>query len=484
MSRSARWTIAPLALVVVMLLASVIIPAGEASRILRLLRETSEVVEPARLDEARLEFGLAMEAGALQRYALSGDSAQLGRYRKMVGTDQRVLADLDALARRLGPDATTRTATVRRRIDQWRGLNGELAEGRLSPTESAVALGAQEDEYDAALDGMTGLASYLARQSAVRRDDVRVSERASLIANASLVLVALAAVLTVAALTQRERRLTVELERALRSRSHLMRGFSHDVKNPLGAADGYAALLADAVFGALNTEQRASVERMRRSIREALVLIDDLHELARAETGHVPMSIAAVDVAGLVRTTAEDYRAAASARGLSLHVDVAPGLTTIETDGTRVRQIIGNLMSNAIKYTDTGSVTIRARRTAPLSGDVVAWVAIEVIDTGCGIPRDKQNLVFDEFSRPANADRPGAGLGLAISQRLAQALGGRIVIESEVGRGSTFTLCLPGAWRGRSASLDGLEDVGGEHRADVIAGSGSSPSRIADRARV
>jgi len=134
----------------------------------------------------------------------------------------------------------------------------------------------------------------------------------------------------------------------------------------------------------------------------------------------------------------------------------------------RVRQVASNLLSNALKYTEHGSVLVCLRRKpAELFGDAVAWALIEVTDTGPGIPPDKKDYIFEEFSRLGGADTPGAGLGLAISKLLAQALGGRITVESEVGRGSTFTLWLP--LRGRT------EDGGRQPGVDsTTPGSGST----------
>lgn len=243
-----------------------------------------------------------------------------------------------------------------------------------------------------------------------------------------------------------------KLERAMASRSRLMRGFSHDVKNPIGAADGFAELLEHGVYGDLSAEQRASVDRLRRCLHRALSLIDDLHELARAETDAIVVTSEPVDLVELVNTIGEEYHAAAEANGLDFEVTAEPDIPLIATNGARVRQIASNLLSNAIKYTDTGSVRVRARR-APTrltnlpAPDVHAtgsdeWALIEFADSGPGIPPHQQDFIFEEFSR-LSADKPGAGLGLAISELLAQALGGRISVESEPGRGSTFTLWLP-----------------------------------------
>ena len=243
-----------------------------------------------------------------------------------------------------------------------------------------------------------------------------------------------------------------KLERVIKSRSRLIRGFSHDVKNPIGAADGYAALLIDGILGELSAEQLESIKRIRRGIRNALSLIDDLHELGRAVTGHLSLSSDQVNVGDLMRVIGEEYQAAASAAGLTLNVDVAPDLPLIVTSLTRLRQISSNLLSNAIKYTETGSVTVRVlkRVGAPIERNAShqaendsEWILIEFIDIGRGIPPDRREFIFEEFSRIGDSDKPGAGLGLAISRLLAEALGGSISLESELGKGSTFTLWLP-----------------------------------------
>jgi signal transduction histidine kinase len=259
----------------------------------------------------------------------------------------------------------------------------------------------------------------------------------------------------------------------MKSRERLMRGFSHDVKNPLGAADGYADLLSAGIYGELEPRQTESVQRIRRSIRRALDLIDDLHELARAETGTISLRNELVDVGDLVRASGEEYRAAAYSAGLPLTVDVAEDLPLVESDSIRVRQIVGNLISNAIKYTRSGAVTLRVRKyPAVVIRKGRLSVDIEVTDTGLGIPPDKHEQIFEEFSRLDASDRPGAGLGLAISKRLAEALGGQIMVNSEVGCGSTFTFRIPVPLPGNPAhvtSLDHLLTCAGDQKTTVAA---------------
>jgi len=795
---SARWGTLPLLLVVVVLLGSVLVPARETWRIMYLLRETTNVIEPARLVGARLEFGLSEELAALEGYALSGDSVQLTRYRATAAEDDRRLVMIEDLARRLDADAVDRAASVRSRLSEWREAGGGLVEGLPDRTELADVVRAQRARYELALRDVARLSSYLAAEGSARRELIHKSERLGLLVNASLVFIALAAVVAVSALSHRERQLTrilerrvdeeaalrhvaralgaatttedvmrhvaegatattgasgayvecvvtaapdddvvtfvrqdrgsppspctrkprseslseailgrgaprsltevdsvdywitrnpteyddcrsglvaplnsadrmlgvlvllrnraspafdedsrrqihavadlasaalqrvavqaaerralddaqrrarqeaalreaaealaeaftvddvtrqiahraldatqargafveqiaagvserapavivrasagtgvpalgatrpyagsitelvlergepvlvrdlerdprlcaamtvagtgrsvivvplrhaeapvgalfvlsatrtrfgpddlarartfghlatlayekvrsldeardgrAELERVMKSRSRLMRGFSHDVKNPLGAADGYAELLTAGIYGALSTEQNEHVECIRRSIRVALALIDDLHKLARAEMGRLELSVTPVDLGDLVRASGEEYRASAEARGLSLSVDAPPEPLVVASDRARVRQIVSNLLSNAIKYTASGSIVIRVRRWLPQQlAQTDGWAAIDVTDSGPGIPPEKWDTVFEEFSRLASDENSGAGLGLAISQRLAHALGGRITLQSEVGSGSTFTLWL------------------------------------------
>ena len=237
-----------------------------------------------------------------------------------------------------------------------------------------------------------------------------------------------------------------ETESLLESRSRLMRGFSHDVKNPLGAAEGQLALLADSVFGKLPAEQRVSIARARASIRTALRLIDSLVELARVETGGLAIERVPMDVRSVAQEVAEEYRAAAKEKGLELEFRLPETLPIIHSDVDRVRQILANLVVNAVKYTERGRITVSVElcEADPRAPGPGRWVAIAVSDTGPGIPEDQQEAIFGEFIRldTGRDRRRGAGLGLAISRRLARLLGGDITLESKLGKGSTFTLWL------------------------------------------
>ncbi|HET9983142.1 MAG TPA: ATP-binding protein [Longimicrobiales bacterium] len=246
-------------------------------------------------------------------------------------------------------------------------------------------------------------------------------------------------------LLQEAERRRDELERLSESRAHLMRGFSHDVKNPLGAAAGYAELLEAGTLGELSAKQREGVQRIHRSIQTGLRLIEDLLGVAREETGEIQVERTRTDVARVAREVADEFRAQATAAGLTLECQ-APGPVFAETDPVRVRQIVGNLLSNAVKYTPEGTITLAAAlRDGGEGFRPGEWVAVSVTDTGLGIPEDKHERVFQEGTRLHPEIRAGVGVGLANSRRTARALGGDITLRSEVGRGSTFTLWLPPA---------------------------------------
>lgn len=250
-----------------------------------------------------------------------------------------------------------------------------------------------------------------------------------------------------------------ELERVIESRARLMRGFSHDVKNPLGAADGFLQLLEEGVLDELSPRQRQGVERARHAIGDALHLIDDLLTIARAESGKVTLELGPTDLLATISAAAEDFQARAAMKGLALITRLPDRLPSIRSDSHRIRQILGNLLSNAVKYTEEGSITVTAsvlHGTEHRRGDhgeelaegavptPDQWVAVDVSDTGPGIPEDQQRLIFREFGRAEAEDQgESQGIGLYIGQRIARALGGEVTVRSEVGRGSTFTLWLP-----------------------------------------
>jgi len=234
----------------------------------------------------------------------------------------------------------------------------------------------------------------------------------------------------------------------MESRARLVRGFSHDVKNPLGASLGFIELLEEGFMGEPTAEQTRALQRAAAGIRAAVRLIDDLVDLARAESGQIEVAKEAVDLRAVAHELVGQYSAAAEQKSLLLTMDLPTSTPPVHTDPTRVRQILGNLLSNAVKYTPVGGaieVRINERTSRREAGDGGPWLALHVIDTGPGIAPEDQERIFEEFTRLAPGAAEGAGLGLAISRRIARLLGGDLTVESEPGHGSNFTLWLPGA---------------------------------------
>ena len=227
----------------------------------------------------------------------------------------------------------------------------------------------------------------------------------------------------------------MEVVRASESRAALLRGVTHDVKNPLGAANGYAQLLEEGVVGPLEPAQVNMVRRIRHLLGTSIQTVTDLLELARAD-GTLHLEYAETDLAVLMNDVVDDHRGMALERQILIN---ASGATTIVvSDPLRVRQVLANLVTNAIKYTPRGG-SVRARIV-----HLPERVGIVVEDTGPGIPAELEPRLFEEFFRVrTGANEMGNGLGLSISRRIGRLLGGDVTYDRIDCSGSAFTLWLP-----------------------------------------
>jgi signal transduction histidine kinase len=465
-----RGTRLPLVVVVVALALATLLPHLAERRVARLRDEINNFADPARLRVTGIQLELALQGSQRRGFLLTGDKALAAEFEAT--RQRRIRAEHELLdySRRLDETGAARlTVYVARLLRAARSLDSVVEN---SPDISARSLDVQHDAFVAFQILSDTLAGKIDSITTARRATIGATENFVSLSIAGLLLLGLAAALLVERLGGRFRVLALHLEEAAEereqllqreraeremsekrrselemvteSRTRLVRGFTHDVKNPLGAADGYLELLEDGVIADVSEPQREVIGRVRRSIRQALELIAHLLDIARAEAGQLEIRRRPTHVANEVREVADAFLAQARAKRLEMNLTLEPGLPVIQTDPDRLRQVVGNLISNAVKYTPQGGhIDVRTSVGHPQTTSEEREIEITIADDGPGIPADKLPVLFAEFTRFDPAAAEGAGLGLAISKKIAQALGGDIEVNTEVGRGTSFCLLLP-----------------------------------------
>ncbi|MBL3557971.1 MULTISPECIES: transporter substrate-binding domain-containing protein [Marinobacter] len=251
-------------------------------------------------------------------------------------------------------------------------------------------------------------------------------------------------------------RLAREAEAASLTKSEFLANMSHEIRTPMNAVIGYSDLLSNTVT---DPQQRNYLDAIRAGSRSLLMLINDILDLSRIEAGKMRLDYSAVSVRRLLSDVRHIFDLRATEQGISLEVSVHSKMpVAMMLDETRLRQVLFNLVGNAIKFTHEGGVTVRATATPHKSEDGESgaggehdkrrWyrLVITVADTGIGIPLDQQEQIFDAFEQQEGQNSRrygGTGLGLAISRKLVRMMGGELKVESEPGAGSTFTVSLP-----------------------------------------
>jgi len=243
-----------------------------------------------------------------------------------------------------------------------------------------------------------------------------------------------------------------EAEEAKEIKARFAANISHELRTPLNLIMGFSRMMyrAPEVYGDVRwtPELRADVREIYRASRHLLGMIDDILDLARIEAQRLPLKLETTDLAELVEEAAATARGLLRRSAVILSTHVPEQLPEVVVDRTRIRQVLLNLLNNAIRFTDSGEIRITVKVR---NGEV----EVAVSDTGVGIPKEDMATIFDEFGQakgPITSGRGGAGLGLAVCKQFVQLHGGRISVESELGMGSTFrfTIPLPGAGKTRS----------------------------------
>ena len=237
---------------------------------------------------------------------------------------------------------------------------------------------------------------------------------------------------------ERAERASDTAREASRLKSEFLSTMSHELRTPMNAIIGYSHFLLDGLSGELTEQQAADVGQIARSADQLLSLINDVLDLSKIEAGRMDLTTEVVDVGAIATQVVESLTPQAKARGIQIGAEIGPGVHPIEADPVRIRQILLNLVSNAVKFTERGSVSVAIRTSKNTIG-------ISVTDTGIGIPAEAVDYIFDEFRQADGSTTRrfgGTGLGLAIARKFARLHGGDITLESNEGKGSRFTLQL------------------------------------------
>jgi signal transduction histidine kinase len=226
-------------------------------------------------------------------------------------------------------------------------------------------------------------------------------------------------------------------EEANKLKSDFLANVSHELRTPLNGILGYAELLS---LDLQDPEQQEFAATIHSSGQHLLDVVNDLLDLAKIEAGRMELKPVPVSLARSLQEIAGSHRPHAEAKGLALQLELGSGLPeTMQVDSQRLRQVLNNLLNNAIKFTDNGRVCLDVRREGE-------YLRCAVIDTGPGIPLEAQEIIFEKFRQAdqfSNRTHGGTGLGLALARELAHLMGGELSLVSEPGQGATFILTLP-----------------------------------------
>jgi signal transduction histidine kinase len=230
-----------------------------------------------------------------------------------------------------------------------------------------------------------------------------------------------------------------ELEIASQHKSQFLANMSHELRTPLNAILGYTELILDNIYGETPDKMREVLERLQANGKHLLSLINDVLDLSKIEAGQLALDLADYSLQDVVHTVVVAVEPLANGKKLALTADVSKNLPIGHGDGRRLAQVLLNLVGNAIKFTDKGEVAVKATMS-----DNSFTVAVR--DTGPGIAASDQGKIFEEFQQADNSAtkrKGGTGLGLSIAKRIIGMHGGRIWVESDVGKGSTFAFTIP-----------------------------------------
>ena len=377
-------------------------------------------------------------------------------------TMQRDTADVVELLERIGDPLgmTLRAAAYRGRLETLLGETQRQSEELQVQQEELRVSNEELEERGRAL--MDSQARLEAQQAELEQTNVQLEEHSQRLEGQKREMLTFQAELAANARA---------LERSNQYKSEFLANMSHELRTPLNSALILAKLLQENKEGTLTGEQVRYASTIHAANTDLLNLINDILDLSKIEAGHLVIEHEAVELKALAETMQGMFGPVAEQKGMPFRIEFLPGLPdAIVSDSQRLQQVLKNLLSNAFKFTDSGSVTLAL---AAQGDDAIRF---EVRDTGIGIPKDKQQVIFDAFQQADGTTSRrygGTGLGLSISRELGRLLGGVISVASEPGQGSVFALTVPRVLAGDSATQAGLMNQG-EAPARLVA---APPSR-------
>jgi signal transduction histidine kinase len=246
-----------------------------------------------------------------------------------------------------------------------------------------------------------------------------------------------------------------EVEKANKLKSEFLASMSHELRTPINAIVGYSALLLEGMFGSLGQQQKDPLERTRAAADHLRALIDDILDLAKIEAGKMQFTLEKLSLVDVMKEVGEQIEPMIRRKSLNYSIDIGAHTPAIVSDRTKLKQVLLNLLSNAMKFTNKGGISVIAREHA-------MGVRIDINDTGIGIRPEHLSVIWEDF-RQVDQSRTrefgGTGLGLSITRKLVERLGGTIAVESLVGVGTTFTVLLPLESPAQSAQTDLTTDA-------------------------
>ncbi|MFC4110169.1 ATP-binding protein [Micromonospora zhanjiangensis] len=353
-----------------------------------------------------------------------GQSVPVGRLVDSLDVDDRGAATVVRMSRRIPPGAEPLDN------DRLRRIRADLAAN--SPGTPLDELALQNQQLITALDEVRTQRDELA----VLNDELAETNRGVMALYGQLSEELEETNRGVVALYAELDEKSAQLRAASEAKSRFLANVSHELRAPVTAILGLARLITDSGSDPLTEEQSRQVELIRTSAADLLSLVNDLLDLAKAESGRLEPSWDEVDLRVVFGQLRGTLRALATSAKVELVVEEPPQPATIRSDEVLLSQVLRNLLHNGLKFTESGEVRMRAERLAD------GWRLI-VSDTGPGIPHELQNRIFEEFYQLPGTRSRGTGLGLSYARRLATLLGGSLELTSEPGRGSTFVVTLP-----------------------------------------